>query len=302
MITIEYNIDPVDLLREWAFTYHALQRDTKTQTLAPGFLPYGAQIRQFAADRLAIIENVVASSVQVYFVDLRLNELFDEITMHLLAYANQDRNHPEVVRFLGHRKPSDIKRPILGSQLALMGDFPVKLQTAKTQALRDCEAKLVPLISEGQSAETALRAAELGEASFFKSSPYTAFIDVFNGGRKALFGQIAEIGHKSPELNLGADYPEGFFLRAKRSQAPTVAGEQRTIERLKQELAKHEALLVKLLEEDEGEKLARLDAEKYVLEEEKKKLEAETAALQKQAAEKQALIDALNAKLEPQKP
>lgn len=302
MITISYATPPQEVWIEWSHTQSSLGEDPFTQSLAPGFDAFGAQIKLFHTQELDLIRNVVAARVRVGRADILLDKIFDEIVLHLLAYVSNDRNHPEYVRFIGTKKPSDIKRPVLGSQFSFMEDFPSKLKTAKTQVLRDYESKVAAILGDAQTAMAQLRAAELALSSFYKTGSYISFIDSFNGARKALHGQIADIGHQHPEANLGTDYAEGFFLRARRSEGPTIAGEQQKVEQLKSELARHEQILAEMLADLDAQQVARLHAEEQVLLEEQKRLQAEMAELQQKAAEKQAKLDALAAELGKNKP
>lgn len=297
MITITPDTPPNEVWIEWSHTHSALKEDTLTQSLVAGFELHGPQIKLFHTQELDLVYNVIAARMRAGKIDVLLDALLDQIVALLLAYTKSDRKDPEYVRFMGGKKPSDIKRPILASQLTFMEDFPTKLKTAKTQELRDLEVKADALIGQAKAAASELKAAELSLSSFYKTGSYPVFIDAFNGSRKALFGQIAELGHQHPELNLGADYPEGFFLRARRSEGPTLASEEALLEYHAAELAKHQQIVKTMQAEMEAEEVVRLEAEEQMLLSEQKRLEEEMAALQKEAADKQAALSALAEKL-----
>lgn len=297
MITITPDTPPKEVWIEWAHTHASVKEDALTQPLAAGFEPFGQQIKLFHVQELDLVYNVIAARMRAGRADIHLDTIFEAIVTLLLVYVKNDRSDPEYVRFIGNRKPSDIKRPVLGAQLTFMEDFPAKLKTAKTQGLRDLEPKMAALLVEAKAASNELRAADLALSSFYKTGDYATFIDTFNGGRKALFGQIAEIGHQHPEANLGQDYADGFFLKARRSEGPTLANEKALVEYHAAELAKHQQRVKEMEAEMDAEKMARLEAEEQILMSEQKQLEEEMAALQKQAADKQAALNALAEKL-----
>lgn len=143
-----------------------------------------------------------------------------------------------------------------------MRQWPPSLQHADNPpALREFGAQLAQQIPKGDEAQAALNESRR-QRDDFRLQVRKKFVDQLNAARHLLYGHLAKFPLEQPELRLSTDFAKRFFLRSQRSskQEPTIAEVEQTLLRLGEQVSQNEALLARLLEEEEAATQAAEDA------------------------------------------
>lgn len=237
------------------------------------------------------LEEVRADAL-VDAADHALDDFVDEFDTVLLRVVAKDRNDPLYAFYFGKKRPFELKRPVLGGQLEAMRDFVQPLKTASQTELADLGIKLEGLVNTADAAVKRQQAAVMTNKTFRTLGERKVCIDELNALRQSISGILSEMPHKHPDKRLPVDYAERFFKRASRrgksSKEWTVAELQAKISEQEQVLAALKAQLAEALAKDEAEALAKA---------EKEALRTELDVAQKAAAEANARIAAIKAKL-----
>jgi hypothetical protein len=200
---------------------------------------------------LELIRALREAEARVLAVDHVLDFLCTAIAGTLLAENGNDRDGIVYLRYFDELPPSKLRRPVLGPQLEVMRTWaPSLMGPQNSPALQAYGQQLATCVIDADAAAQALAMAE-GQRADFLIGPRKAFVDQLNGLRQALYGQLAEMPHRRPELNLGRDFAYHFFLRDTRNRKPSIAELEQQVERARARLRKHEAELARRLAEEE---------------------------------------------------
>lgn len=264
---IEEIFHTVACLRAHPFlTAQAAQFDA----LRPGW----ALIQQLELD---LIREQLEAEARAMAIDRILNFLCMAIAGTLLVEAGGDRKGLVYQRYFGAIPPSKLKRPVLGQQLTVMREWPPSLTGPQNSpTLQAYGRQLAERVPEADAAARTLAEAE-GKRADFLLGPRKAFVDQLNGTRQVLYGQLAEMPHRNPELNLARD----FFLRDTRNRKRSITELEQIVERERERLRKHEAELARRLGEEEEDARQRAAEE---LSEAERELAAAAAARAEAAA------------------
>jgi hypothetical protein len=190
-----------------------------------------------------------------------LDVLCTAIAGVLLIDCGGDRKAPVYLRYFGEIPPSKLRRPVLGQKLAVMREWPLSLTGPNhSPAVQAYGQQLAERIPAADAAARVLAEVE-GKRADFVVGPRKAFVDELNALRQVLYGQLAEIPLRRPELNLGRDFAYHFFLRDTRNRKPSIAELEQQVERDRARLRRHEAELARRLAEEERAARKRAAAE-----------------------------------------
>jgi hypothetical protein len=217
-----------------------------------------ARIHQLELD---LIREQREAEARAMALDHVLDFLCMAIAGTLLVEVGGDREAPLYRRYFGAIPPSKLKRPVLGQQLKVMREWPPSLADPQSSPTLQAYGRLLAeRVPEADAAARTLAAAE-GRRADFVLGPRKAFVDELNGVRQVLHGQLAEMPHRRPELNLGRDFAYHFFLRDTRNRKRSIAELEQLVERERARLRKHEAELARRLAEEEAAARQRAAAE-----------------------------------------
>lgn len=290
MRTLSHGFSLFDLVHENAFTAAQTKAHSLTGAFAKEFDDLLAETTKTITRYVQLTVAVAVAEAKVIRADEALNGLVDELNQVLREVTDNQRRSPLYQRFFGDAKPSEVKRPILGTQLELMRDWQPTLNASPVPSLKALAAPLEIAIKDADTAVEAQRKAERELSDFNEIGECKALIDQVNAARKSTYGKLAELVHKKPEANLPSDFAEQFFLREARWSAPTAADLERGIARTEQQLARLKQQKQELKERQELMLKRQREAEAEAL-------RSDLAAAQKRAAEEQARAAALSARL-----
>jgi hypothetical protein len=276
-----------DVAEEIFYTTAQLRAYPFLQTQADQHEALLVDVNRLTLEEITLLRAVMEALARKFVVDDRLNVLSAAIAGTLLTENGGDRKSPVFQRYFDNIQPSRFNRPVLGVQLATMRTWVVSL-VQSSPALQAYGVQLNQCVSEADTVVQNEAEAERALADF-KIGPRKELIDRVNGLRQAHYGQLAELPHTRPDLNLPRDFAHRFFLRETGPRRPTIAILERNVARLRTQLEKAEEQLARLIEESESETRLREEAELA-------EAADELAALEQQRAEAAARVAELQAR------
>jgi len=165
---------------------------------------------------------ILTASAKVVIVDDRIDVITDAVSNVLLIETNNDRSAAAYALYFKDKQPSEIKRPVLGKQLAFVRAWVPLLKASPNAALQAFGAQLEQAIADADAAILELAAAKQANHEFRTVGERKAFYDHLNGLRKSTFGTLAKMPHDHPEANLPANFAERFFKRVRHQAEDSV--------------------------------------------------------------------------------
>lgn len=220
IITIGLRTAILTLYEEFYFTVGRLRRHPLTSALATDFATFEGTLQTTFLNELKLIGNRHEGDAAIEMVDADLDSLVDAIAAVTLIEAKGDRNALPYSHYFSSQRPSDLRRPVLGTQLDTMRAWPSSLKTSPNEVLANYGAKLDTKISEADQNETFQRNASSQLSDFRTVGGRKVCIDELNARRKALHGKLGELQHQHPELGNG--WADSFFRQGSGSEKPTL--------------------------------------------------------------------------------
>ncbi len=261
---------------------------TITAALALPFAPLRTNLHKQKTDEGTLTDNILLARALAWSADDDLNRLVDDTKNAVLSLSNGDYQAPLYKQLFTGQSPSDLKRPLLGSQLATMRTWIGPLGAAANADLSAIGIRLTAAITKADDAETKMALAQQA-MDVFIAGPRTACINDCNALRKLTYGKLGEITHGNAEVP--SDFADRFFMTNGGSRAPSIGELTLSVERLRAKLKRQEAHLDAMKEKAALQVKARQEAE---LAERKTRLDA----AQKRAAEAAAEVSKLQAEME----
>jgi predicted ribosome quality control (RQC) complex YloA/Tae2 family protein len=264
----------MELLEEWQYTFARLDAYEWTRPLAVELAPLEGGWHGTLQREIALLRPRAVARARVANMDGELDQFVDIFNNQLKTIVGNDQSSELYRRFFSPRRPSELKRPMLDTQLVTMAGWITTLESLEPQALKAQAEALRPLVQRARDAEAALALAEQELDDFYALKEHKDLVDRLNAARNLVHGKLKELRHARADLHLPADWAEQFFLREERSRGPTLVSERKTIERLEKQLERHREILGRLEGEAEAEAqevAARAEVEKELEEMEKQR-------------------------------
>jgi len=275
------------VLEHATITHTKVSAHPLTKGLAPEYQAFEDAWFVVHATELKLWIAIVRAAAKVVAVDDELDSFVDELKNAALIITGGDTQAQLYLFFFKNKRPSDLKKPVLSSQLSAMRDWVEPLKTSPHASLQALGVKLEKLIADADAAEGELRAAKQKNHEFRSLGERKALIDQFNALRKSSYGKLSEMPHAHPEANLPATFADRFF---KPVSKPVEEEEEMTSVELVALIAEKESdvaalreRLQEVLAKEEAE--AKRKEERASMEEEMKKTREEIAKQQARLAE-----------------
>jgi hypothetical protein len=281
IITIGLRTAILTLYEEFYFTLGRLRRHPFTKALASDFEPFESTLQTTLLNELKLIGLRHEGEAAVEFVDVDLDQLVDAIAAVTLIESKGDRNGIPYAHYFSAQRPSDLRRPVLGSQLDTMRSWPSSLKTSSNEVLAGYGTKLETKLSEADQSETFQRNAISQLSDFRTVGGRKTCIDELNARRKSLHGKLGELQHQHAEIGNG--WADSFFRQGNGSEKPTVREIEKRLIAAEEELASLRKQREDLLAQEEAAARIKAEAERAI------RL-AELAAAKKAAADAAARI------------
>lgn len=231
------------VLEHITYTFTRLGAHPLTQSLAPAFASLHKTWFQINSQEIQLWVDILEAQAMVGAADDDLDGLVDKVASAVLTATGNDRSAPLYKLHFGDKRPSEIKRPVLGGQLETMRNWIAPLKGSPVAALAALGTEVEQKVAAGDTAAQALAAAQTKNRVFRATSERRAFIDHVNAVRKLTFGKVDEIPHKHPDENLPGSFVDQFFKRVSRAKD---AVEPPTSDDLRAEIADAQARLTAL--------------------------------------------------------
>ena len=253
------------------------EQQTQLETLYPEW-------ESLFREEQALVRSLSVAQALVIVADDGIDFLGNAISATILAETNGDRKSVAYQRYFGNQRPSELRRPVLGRQLAVMRSWVPSLKASEhSPMLQEYGEKLEVKVAEGEAATDALEEVERQRVDF-NVGPRKRFVDKLNATRKLIHGQIADLAHRSPELNLSRDFPSRFFLRGRSNRRPTLGELERKVLSARERLRRYEEQLQRVLDEEDRADSVRREAARKVTEATMEDLLRQQAELAQQQA------------------
>jgi DNA repair exonuclease SbcCD ATPase subunit len=262
----------LSLLPQNTYTLSQLRNNPHGTPHVATFEALDAEGMQVLTEEINHIKARSEAHARIGAADGKIDDFVSRLAKTVLTVTGDDRGHPIYLHFFGKKSPSDIRRPVLGTELETVRSWMTALEESPHAALNAMAPELAALITEADGAVEARREARKQNRFFRDVGPRQQWVDRMNAARKELYGALSKLPFQ--HAGLSSDFADQFFLSApdreedEAEAEPETAEEQRAVvEARRQELAEAEARLAELEEaEAEAEKAARaLEAEKAAL-------------------------------------
>jgi hypothetical protein len=271
--TLTYGTTTAVLFREIFYTLAQAGEEPLAAPNVPTFEKLRDGLKVVLLQEVSILETLAKAQAAVDRIDYRLDRFVLRVTR--AVDDNTDGNTRKQIRkkLLKGKSISKFRRPVLGRQLAEMGDWSDTLTECGVPALVAFAPEAAALYTLGKDAAKLRDKAISDNRNFRDVGERKQFIDTLNAERKAMEGALAKLPFQDPTLP--QDFADGFFY----SEAPSDDEEsiddvKETIAALKTQLGEEEAKLTKM-EKDAADAAAEAQQEKDA--------EAQAEALKKQA-------------------
>lgn len=275
--TLEYSTSPRQVWKDFAHTQGALNAFSYTQHLAPRYDELFLRWEKIQSEDLRLQGRLVQATAFVGSMDLLMNGYTRVLDKEIRLLVRDNRKAPLYRRIFGRLTPSQVRKLSLPKKIdfmesclsSLSGDSHPELQELGQKIEADTE-KSQGALSEWTRALALLR-------DFGLVGDYKVFIDFSNAVRKGVFGELLELRHARPDLNLPPRFAYSFFLSKRRRKRLTRDEEIALLQRTIPESEKRLAFLQGQAEEESQTRQA-----------------AEAQAIAEALAKKQAARDAID--------
>jgi hypothetical protein len=237
--TIPLNASLADLLRENSFTLGKLQSHPLAVPFTPQFDAFHTLWQSTDAARTTLLVAVDKADGAVSAADDALDDFVDTLDRTLLIAVKNDRKNPVYQLYFGEMVPSDLKRPILGDELARVRKFIPSLQGSPMPSVAALAPSLVTAVAAADAAVAAKVAAAQALVDFDVTGGKATLISAFNALRQTTYGQLAAIPHQQPAAALPATFGDRFF----RHNTKTGTAAAKTVADAQADVARHQKKL-----------------------------------------------------------
>jgi hypothetical protein len=293
--TLDYDTPLSSVLESNTVSLTKTKADPLTEAHAPAFEAFQNKLLALIMQETQLSVDVYIAMARIAVIDDALDDDVDVVSRLALNETGGNKTLPLYVLFFEDKRPSDIKRPQLGSQLERVRGWVPLLKGLSSPALSALAPAIEARVTKADNAVTALKDAKRAQKEFRTIGPRKAAIDEFNALRKSTYGAIAELPHKYPEKNLPNNYAERFFRHEEARKGDKESEASLGSTSIAGLILEQEAKLAGLKVRHE-EAIAREDADdKAKAKEEAAKIELENAEKEAQTAITK--VSALKAKL-----
>jgi hypothetical protein len=208
---IEQDTSLPTVLEHSTYTLTRLEAHPLTHSLAAPFIAFHHAWEKTSALELKHRLSILRAVALVASADDDLDTFVDKASNILLTLTGNDRGAPLYKQYFGDRRPSDLKRPVLGAQLETMRAWVPSLKAASQKQLAELGAELEPKIAAADNAKTSLATAQQESRVFRATGERRALIDQLNALRKDTYGKLAGMPYKHPDENLPGSFADRFF-------------------------------------------------------------------------------------------
>lgn len=241
------------------------------------------------AEFMLVIE-VMRAEVAVNLIDEGIDGTVDAVVNNLLIVTGGDRSDKLYVHYMDDLSPAELKNPVLEEELETVRFWIPSLMASPHANLAALAPILQKQVAMADKAKIVLGQATQALKDFREVGGRKELVDQINAERKSTYGELGNLVHTNPQLMLGNDFPDRFFLHEQRRRKLSSKELKVKLDAAKDAIAELEARIV----QTEAEEKAAADKKaKRKAKEQAKKL----AEAQKKAVEAAAAVAALESEI-----
>lgn len=161
---------------------------------------------------LALEDAMVHADLTIMAIDDRCDQHVDAFNLALVVVVNQDRRAPHYTLYF-KEKPSRIKRPVLGEELATLRGWLLLLARETDPRLQPFHALFAQDVADADAALAAHMAAEKALRYSRVAGEIARFFDRVERVRDDVYAQIEQFRVQHPELGLPRGFAGQFFMK-----------------------------------------------------------------------------------------
>lgn len=225
LYTFDVRVTILTIRYETGYTLGRLRAHRRTIALASPFESLLTKCSEAAAQEQLLEDNVVFARARIDSADDELDSFVDD-TVTLVLKQNEEERTALTRALLGGKRPSAIKRPILGSELEHVRGWSALLRAAPSEAIKALAAACDSIVELADGAVASLIAAETALRTFRALAERPSLVNEANLVRKTAYGALNQMPHQPANRDLPVDFAEKFFLH-NQSPAPATQKEVR---------------------------------------------------------------------------
>ncbi len=207
--TIGYGESLDNIWEELVYTEARLMLDPNAEDLAKEFTAMLARWAKVDAGQRAVWRGEIIAQVRVDAENDTLDDTTDDIGDAVYQAEDKDRTSTRYRRYFGSRRPSEIIKMGLESQLGVVRPWVEALKTEPEKELHALGTRLEGNVETGTVAvEGRMKAAT--DSTNFRVRERMRFVDDVNGLRDSVHGILAQ---RAVKKKLGKSWPDRFFRR-----------------------------------------------------------------------------------------
>lgn len=240
---------PIKTIRHHSvFTKTRLNAQPLTQALTSKLDPLFPLCDSTETKERSLEDAQTEAEAQAEYLNIELDISHARIIALVLAYEGNKRNSPLIKNLTQNQKPSDQRKPVLGTQLDEMRVWPETLSKLDNNDIKTQGTALAALITQCDTAEENKAQCEQRLSDFRLLGDKKNLVDTANSIRKALWAELEQIKLSNPHLHLPSDWEDSFFLQETRTREHTLTSVAEALTRVEKEKARLLAIQVKLQE------------------------------------------------------
>lgn len=207
--TIGYDESLDAIWSELIYTEARLMLDANAEDLAPEFASLLARWEKLGAGQRKVWRAEIIAQVRVDAENDTLDDTTENIGDAVLRAEDKDRTSARYRRYFGARRPSEVIKLGLESQLGVMKPWVEPLKTEPEEELKKLGGRLEGNVETGTAAVEG-RATAAVNSTNFRVRERMRFVDDVNAVRDSVHGILAQ---RASKKRLGKDWPDRFFRR-----------------------------------------------------------------------------------------
>ena len=205
-----------DLRKHVVHTGFALALEDSVKTLSTPFKALLDQHPAVVQGQHACWDAQTLAGLKVRRADRRLDAHVDGFVSDL-THAYGDRSAAGVQHYLRGRTVTEIKRTVLGPEVAIVAEWIASIAKEKSKTLRAWGPVFSADLADAEAATKEASEADAANRIFREKGPLADFVRSLLNARDALHNKLEAHRLAHPDDGLTSDWPNTFFMSTKRA-------------------------------------------------------------------------------------
>jgi hypothetical protein len=206
------------LTAEISYTLVRCEARPITAGLAPALLALLTEVNDTENQERLLELDVQRAEIRVALADDDIDGTVDAVVNSVLTITGGDRSADLYLHFLGGKTPAQAKAPVLAEELELVRGWIPSLLASPYPTLAALGPVLADQVAAADKAKGVLDTTTAALKDFREVGARKVLADHINARRKATYGDLGDIVHSNPLLNLPKGFPDQCFLHEHRKR------------------------------------------------------------------------------------